>query len=532
MFHSRFCVPRSLFAFAGFAVLLGLALSIAPPARADDVVLELVEVVPDPMNAQWPEVRDGYAKSVDPNYGNFYSEHSWSALPKQIGPEGFALTLTVKAESKTGGGITMGTEVGATGFSFDVAEHVVWARVAVGAPGADGGSLTLHVTPSGMSPGSTAELKIGGTYGAHVIYKYQARAGTASGTGPGANAGGEERKLAAHLDCPGSIVISELPSLNCHIVVTSWRYSADPVEVILPNALDTYGNHANGIQLLQAAGSQDATNWSYPSPYNWGMFVFACPAQSGTAANCFGSVTLPGPQAVDILVRQGPDEVRLKLTLNAIARPGATAQAPGAAACGFALGPAILAKWTQMGGQNGVLGCPTGNEQTGSASVSGTTARYAMFKNGAIFEHTSGALEGGVFEVHGCIGNAYLTGPAAPWLGLPVSDEYDIPGGRRSDFEGGYFAWDRLTGGCMALKDGANTVSFEPDSNRMGNDYTRFEVIGDRMEICRDACAADSSCRAFTYVHAGGQGPRGMCWLKSEIPPANNDGCCISGVKR
>ena len=82
------------------------------------------------------------------------------------------------------------------------------------------------------------------------------------------------------------------------------------------------------------------------------------------------------------------------------------------------------------------------------------------------------------------------------------------------------------------MRDGSATVSFEPDINRPGGDFTSFPSIGDRLEICRDACAAESSCVAYTYVRPGLQGPRGVCWLKSSIPQAAPNGCCISGVKR
>jgi hypothetical protein len=128
--------------------------------------------------------------------------------------------------------------------------------------------------------------------------------------------------LAATLECDSdTIVISALPSLNCHIVFTSWRRNtADPVEVSFPTELDTFGNHANGIQ-LNGRGSEDVFNWN--SPHNWGLFVFACPSQQGTGANCYGSVTTPGPVSVPIRVTQkGTQPLNLMLTLNAVAHGG------------------------------------------------------------------------------------------------------------------------------------------------------------------------------------------------------------------
>jgi hypothetical protein len=520
--------------FAIFAaVLLGYGARIAQ--AADGVVLELVEIVPDRETTQWPSVRDGYIKGADPYYANTYtSEHSWNSPPKTISPGGFSLTLNTKAENKTGGGITSGTQVNGSAFEFDVAEAVAWARVPVGAPGSASGSQNVNIKPRGIGVGSTVELRIGASWGAGVTYKYRGVAsGSGGGNGNGGNggAGGDNRKLAAHLNCPLSIVISALPSLNCHIVVTNWRYSADPVQVILPNALDAYGNHANGIQLLQAAGSQNVYSWSYPNPYNWGMFVFACPAQQGTGANCFGSVTPPGGQEVNIIVRQGSDEVRLRLLIEAIARPGRGGGGGGRqSACGFNLGAQIFAKWQQMGGQQGPLGCPTGNEQTASSLVSRAQMLTANFAGGYILHHLSGRFAGQTFEVHGSIAAAFASGHGS-WLGVPISDEYDVAGGRRSDFENGYIVWDRLTGGSIALRDGSRTVSVEHGTDRGGGDFANFDVVGDSMEICRDACAANSSCAAFTFVRPGVQGPRGRCWLKSSVPASSRNGCCVSGVK-
>ncbi|MEK7866080.1 MAG: hypothetical protein AAB434_05310 [Planctomycetota bacterium] len=46
-------------------------------------------------------------------------------------------------------------------------------------------------------------------------------------------------------------------------------------------------------------------------------------------------------------------------------------------------------------------------------------------------------------------------GGTGSWLGFPLSDEYAIQGGRRSDFEGGYVVWNATTGGTQAYAWGA-----------------------------------------------------------------------------
>ena len=492
-------------------------------------VLELVEVKP---SAAPPgvTVADGSVTVSQPNYSG---QMTWNPPPPNIYAAGFTLTLNAAAKA------TAGNYNAETSAHFDQSFDVVPSIARIGAFALAGesksNSLTVTVTPrAGLRAGTMVTINIGASFVAGVDYIYRVvdpgggdgEDGEDGGDDGGDDGDDDDRRLAASLDCPPSIVISELPSLNCHIVITSWRYSADPVEVILPDALDFYGNHANGIQLLQAAGSQDVFNWT--APYLWGMFVFACPSQDGTGANCFGSVTTPGPQAVDIIVRQGSDEVQLRLEIDAIPRPGGDDNA-----CDFTVGQVIFDKWIQMGAEGGVLGCAIGDEQETGRSPSGAEARQALFEGGVIVLHAGGRLAGWAFEVHGCIAARYLgMGGTGSWLGLPVSDEYGMPGGSRSDFEGGYIAWDALTGGCIAMRDGSASISFEPDTNRAGGDLLSFEAIGDRMEICRDACAAESSCVAYTYVRPGIQGPRALCWLKSSIPAARTEGCCISGVKR
>ncbi len=310
-------------------LIVGLALT-APglPARAEAAIaLEVVEVVPDPANpGQFPVVSDGHIQMIDVYYGNFSADYTWSAPPGRIGPEGFTLTLEVHAQNKTAGGLTAGTTASGNGFAFDPGEAVAWARVAGGQPGSASGSLSVTVRPADyLSEGATAELRIGAAWGAGVVYRYRAVAGDGGGGGSGGGGGGGpgSRVLGATLDCDsGTIVISALPSLNCHIRIRGWqRNTADPVFVELPDALDTFGNHANGIQVHTGVGQQDVFNWDEPE-YSWGIFVFACPSQPGTGANCYGSVTVPGTPSVPIIVRQGGQAVPLTLTLTAVGRGG------------------------------------------------------------------------------------------------------------------------------------------------------------------------------------------------------------------
>lgn len=81
-----------------------------------------------------------------------------------------------------------------------------------------------------------------------------------------------------------------------------------------------------------------------------------------------------------------------------------------------------------------------------AASPRGTTGRYQHFRHGYILWHRNGAYAGQVFATYGDIAYRYSQeGGSSGWLGFPVSDEFSVSGGRRSNFEGGYITWDART---------------------------------------------------------------------------------------
>jgi hypothetical protein len=67
--------------------------------------------------------------------------------------------------------------------------------------------------------------------------------------------------------------------------------------------------------------------------------------------------------------------------------------------------------------------------------------------------------------------------------------------------------------------------------NRPGSDYAAFNLVSPNPQFCYDACQADGSCTAWTYVRPGVQGPKAVCYLKNPTPAAVVDNCCISGAK-
>lgn len=59
-----------------------------------------------------------------------------------------------------------------------------------------------------------------------------------------------------------------------------------------------------------------------------------------------------------------------------------------------------------------------------------------------------------------------------------------------------------------------------------------FDLTSDDPQLCKLACDADPNCKAYTYVKPNTiQGPKPRCWLKSDVPVAVNNNCCVSGVK-
>ncbi|HYB55721.1 MAG TPA: TIR domain-containing protein [Alphaproteobacteria bacterium] len=76
----------------------------------------------------------------------------------------------------------------------------------------------------------------------------------------------------------------------------------------------------------------------------------------------------------------------------------------------------------------------------------------------------------------------------------------------------------------------ARQAALEYGVNRVGSDMRGLVLPGGTPEQCRDACLADMSCRAFTFVNPGIQGPSARCWLKHAVPQASSSPCCVSGV--
>ncbi len=75
------------------------------------------------------------------------------------------------------------------------------------------------------------------------------------------------------------------------------------------------------------------------------------------------------------------------------------------------------------------------------------------------------------------------------------------------------------------------SLVLEADIDRPGQDYRSFGLTKPQPELCRQECAKDLACKAFTYVRPSYQGANAVCWLKSAVPERSASKCCVSGVK-
>lgn len=73
--------------------------------------------------------------------------------------------------------------------------------------------------------------------------------------------------------------------------------------------------------------------------------------------------------------------------------------------------------------------------------------------------------------------------------------------------------------------------SFEPGINLPGSDYRNVAMNDNYPSTCRDLCQKEDRCKSWTWVKAGLQGKKPMCWLKTAVPGALKNADTVSGVK-
>ncbi|ASR37338.1 hypothetical protein BAY61_22675 [Prauserella marina] len=100
--------------------------------------------------------------------------------------------------------------------------------------------------------------------------------------------------------------------------------------------------------------------------------------------------------------------------------------------------------WEQASWEGGLYGYPT-------SDTSATRDGAGLFNDFAGGDNAGASIywspDSGGHGVKGAIRDRWLALDAEQsFLGYPTSDEYDIPTGKRSDFQGGYITWNASTG--------------------------------------------------------------------------------------
>ena len=91
---------------------------------------------------------------------------------------------------------------------------------------------------------------------------------------------------------------------------------------------------------------------------------------------------------------------------------------------------------------------------------------------------------------------------------------------------------------CVSGIRGAGVVerrneASETSIDRFGGDYKSFDLKrSDGEDACKEACAVDNKCRAWTYARPGYAGKEAHCFLKKEIKPPRRKAGFTSGVVR
>jgi len=79
---------------------------------------------------------------------------------------------------------------------------------------------------------------------------------------------------------------------------------------------------------------------------------------------------------------------------------------------------------------------------------------------------------------------------------------------------------------------GFKPINMEWNTDRPGSDFSNFNLPNANPQLCKNKCASNPKCKAWTYVKPNTiQGPNPRCWLKHSIPAAKKNTCCISGRK-
>jgi hypothetical protein len=67
--------------------------------------------------------------------------------------------------------------------------------------------------------------------------------------------------------------------------------------------------------------------------------------------------------------------------------------------------------------------------------------------------------------------------------------------------------------------------------DRPGGDYSNFVVRSGDPAACAARCDREQRCAAWSFSYPRTAASAAVCWLKHEVTPRVEDGCCVSSVK-
>ncbi|OPC76483.1 hypothetical protein B4N89_46475 [Embleya scabrispora] len=187
-------------------------------------------------------------------------------------------------------------------------------------------------------------------------------------------------------------------------------------------------------------------------------------------------------------------------------------------------------RWQATGGPRGPLGFPT-TDITDTPTKPGAYTHFrtpgTSADNGSVYT-TPGA---GAHAVWGNIRNRWAElGWEQGYLGFPTSDEYDVTGGRRSDFQGGYVRWNNITGATVdhlpgdTTRDRRNEYSGDFDGDGRADVLTVYDYGQSTSAFFVSAGNADGTFGAPRQVWASLAGHWDTTRVKYTIGDFDGDG--------
>jgi uncharacterized protein (TIGR03437 family) len=170
------------------------------------------------------------------------------------------------------------------------------------------------------------------------------------------------------------------------------------------------------------------------------------------------------------------------------------------------VGGPILARWKALGLETGALGAPL-SSAVSVLTFTGNTVFSQRFVNGLILQASSGSLAGRAFVLTGVFANKYMElAGAAGLAGAPITDEFQVAGMLRQEFEGATFEFtpaQASLGVRVIEKARKPAISISPAALLPGGRY-RVSIggfpTGARLRITQAGSSAD----VFEVVAATG----------------------------